>query len=479
MERTVVVGGGLAGLAAAAALAQRGRKVTLLESRSRLGGRAGSFVDGTTGEVIDNCQHVSMGCCTNLAHFCEAAGLQECFRRERTLNFIGPDGGIHRFSAGPLPAPLHLLRGLRRIGYLSAGDKWQLARAMQALAREDRSPNHRQTFAAWLQDHGQSPALVERFWRVVLVSALSESLDRIAVPAARKVFVDAFLAHRRGWEVLIPTVPLDELYGRRVRKWLQADGAIVRLQAGVERLHHNHQRIESVELRDGETIAADWFILAVPHDRVGQLLPPELREHPQLAGLTQLESAPISSVHLWFDREITSLPHAVLVERLSQWMFNQSVLRPNGGDSTREQTRSTSADEHGRRFAYQIVISASRNLTERTSAETIAEVVRELEGIWPEAKRAELLHSRLVTEHKAVCSPLPGAEEHRPPQHTPLENLQLAGDWTRTGWPSTMEGAVRSGYLAAENILAAAGEPERLVQPDLPVAFLSRVLLGL
>jgi uncharacterized protein with NAD-binding domain and iron-sulfur cluster len=184
--------------------------------------------------------------------------------------------------------------------------------------------------------------------------------------------------------------------------------------------------------------------------------------------VSRLESAPITSVHLWFDRPITALPHAVFVGRLSQWMFNRTLLQTGG-----------QADDPSAPHYYQIVISASRNLEGRSQQETIDEVLRELAAVWPDTKTAGHEHARLVTEHKAVFSVTPGADALRPVQQTPIDNLQLAGDWTRTGWPATMEGAVRSGYLAAENVLARLGSPDRILQPDLPTAKLSRWLLGM
>lgn len=470
-EQTLIIGGGLAGLAAAMALAGRGVPVTLLESRPRLGGRASSFVDRTTGAAIDNCQHVSMGCCTNFRHFCETVGLERHLRRERELYFVGPDNRVNRFAASSWPAPLHLLPAFRKLSYLSRDDLRSLSRGLRDLARTDPSRLNGQTFDRWLHEHGQTPTAIERVWHVVLVSALSETLDRIDVASARKVFVDAFLAHRHGWEVQIPTVPLDDLYGTELTGWLAQHGASVRTGAGVERLVMHDGLVKAAELRNGEQIAADHFILAVPHHRVADLVPEPLAATPGIAGLTQLESAPISSVHLWFDRPVTPLPHAVFVERLSQWMFNRTALQGAGPSSPDGPTTET--------YYYQVVISASRALDGRPQQEVIAEVVAEFAAVWPETRQATLVHSRLVTEHKAVFSVKPGAERHRPPQQTPVANLQLAGDWTRTGWPATMEGAVRSGYLAAENVLRHLGRPDRVVQPNLPVAFLSRLLFGL
>ena len=202
----------------------------------------------------------------------------------------------------------------------------------------------------------------------------------------------------------------------------------------------------------------------MPHSRVGQLLAASADSPPELRGIDQIETAPISSVHLWYDRMVTELPHAVLVGRVSQWLFARDALW--SGETKRGE------------YCYQVVISASRNVEEESREEIISTVARELSEIWPEFGRARLLRSRLVTERRAVFSVLPGVDRLRPRQQSSIGNLQWAGDWTRTGWPATMEGAVRSGYLAAENVLDDLGCGERLVQGDLPVSRLARLLLG-
>jgi len=469
-ERTIIVGGGLAGLAAAVALAARGVRLTILESRPRLGGRAGSFLDRETGETIDNCQHVAMGCCTNFRHFCETVGIDAFFRRQQALFFVGPNGTIDRFAASRWPAPFHLLSAFRSLSYLSSSDRRSLARGIRALAKHKPGANDQESFADWLARHAQPENVIGRFWHVLLVSALSESLDRIDVSSAWQVVVDGFLTNRHGWEVDIPSVPLDDLYGERITDWLTARNVEIRLQAGVQRLIETDGEITAVELRDGAQLPASQVILAVPHHRVASLLPESLCDEQSIRDVARFESAPISSVHLWFDRPITPLPHAVFVDRLSQWMFDRTALQ--------QEQQAEEGTTRGLHY-YQVIISASRNLKEMSQAEIITAVVADLADVWPVAAEASLAHSRVVTEHQAVFSVLPGAEQFRPPQQTSIGNLQLAGDWTRTGWPSTMEGAVRSGYLAAENVLANLDRPERLVQPDLPKTLLSKLLLGL
>jgi squalene-associated FAD-dependent desaturase len=472
--RITIIGGGLAGLAAAVALTERGVKCLVLESRPRLGGRASSFLDPTSGTYIDNCQHVSLGCCTNFRHFCETTGLAEFFRSEDVLYFVGPLGGIDEFRASSLPAPLHLAGSFAHLKYLSWRDKLALGRGLRQLARGVRPEERGLPFSEWLTRHRQTPAAISRFWHVVLVSALSETLDRIDVEHARKVFVDTFLAHRDGWTVDIPTVPLEELYGGRLTEWLVSRGTEIRLQTTVDGLEMKDQAVVGVRLGSGDVIEGDEFILALPFFRVLSVLPPSLACHPDLAGIEKLEAAPISSVHLWFDRPITDLPHAVLVDRLCQWMFNRTELARR---SQANADAATNAVDGG--YYYQIVISASRELAGQSREATLTQVIQELGEIWPETTSARLLHSRQVTEHRAVFSPVPGVDSCRPVQQSPIRNLQLAGDWTQTGWPATMEGAVRSGYLAAGNILERMGQSGPVVQPDLPVATLSRWLMGI
>jgi uncharacterized protein with NAD-binding domain and iron-sulfur cluster len=204
-------------------------------------------------------------------------------------------------------------------------------------------------------------------------------------------------------------------------------------------------------------------VLAVPWYRVGDLLPDRLRT--KYASLEEIQSAPISSVHLWLDRPITDLPHVVFVDHLSQWLF----ARPR-------RTNRSAADATS---YYQIVISESRGLERMSKQQVIDRVLEELRSVFPPARDARLVHSRLVTEHRAVFSPQPGIEAMRPSQTTPVKNLHLAGDWTDTGWPSTMEGAVRSGYLAAESVLDAIGVESQILQSDLPATWLARRVFGL
>lgn len=461
-QHVAIVGGGLAGLAAAVALADDCR-VELFESRRALGGRAGSFRDPTTGETIDHCQHVSMLCCTNLADFSRRIGIDGLFRRVDTLHFIGPDGRQCDLAAGMLPAPAHLAGAFWRLTFLSLSERFGVARAMWRLMRlhevdDEASP----TIGAWLRQQGQSSRAIEQFWNVVLVSALAEELDRASLSAARKVIVDGFLANREAYVVEVPRVPLGELYGDALLRWFAERGVAVHCNSAAKQVRHENG-IPQLTLADGREVRPDHLIVALPWHKLRDLVDAELADRwPWLDEIDSVAASPITGVHLWFDRPIMPLDHAVLVGRLSQWIFHREVSPP-----------ADQADKPSGHY-YQVVISASRNLTGRGRDDVIAEVCRELAAIWPDAAQAKLLHARMVTEHAAVFSTRPGLERIRPAQQTVVHGIHVAGDWTRTGWPATMEGAVRSGYLAAEGVLRCLGRPRRVLAGDLPRTWLVR-----
>jgi squalene-associated FAD-dependent desaturase len=431
----IIIGGGLAGLTAAVALAPRGWKVTILESKSRLGGRAGSFTDPATGESIDLCQHVSMGCCTAFAEFCRTVGIDHLLAAQKTLYFMTPDRRVSRFRADPLPAPLHLARSFLGAHFLTLGEKWKLGRTLSRLVHEpaDMDP----PFLPWLQAHGQTQRIIDRFWSVVLVSALNESIDRIGLKYARKVIRDAFWSDRRGFEVQVPTVPLDSFYGVELRSWLKAHDVELQLNEAVTKIDVDSYRIQSVHLRSGGTCVADMYVSAVPFERLIVLLPADVvHDEPLFAGLANLESSPITSIHLWFDRAVTDLPNVVFVDRLSQWLFNRGETRPG-------------------EFYVQIVVSAAHALRGLSGEEVQIRILAELRGMFPNLSCAKLVRAKVVTEHSATFSPLPGVDAWRPEAVCPIENLFLAGDWTSTRWPGTMESAVISGFRAADACLAA------------------------
>ena len=464
--RVAIIGGGLAGLAAAAALVEAGLEVELFEGRSQLGGRAASFQDPDSGEMIDHCQHVSMGCCANLADFFARAGASALFRRDRVLYWISPDGRQFNLRAVRwLPSPLHLAPGLWRLKFLKRRERVGIARALLAMARTTASRlSPDTTIESWLAQRRQSAGAIAGFWQPILISALADTLDRVSYAAARKVFVDGFMANRESYVVEVPRVSLTELYDQRVGDWLVSRGVKIHRHAQVRRMHTEGESGVQIEFGDGATQRFDRCVLAVPWHKVAQLIEAglDVLGH-DAARATQLEPSPITAVHLWFDRQIMDLPHAVLVDRMSQWVFRREV--------------DTNGTPGSNSHYYQVVISGSRSLAEKERAKIVEQVCHELAEVWPAASVAKLLKSRVVTDRNAVFSPQPGHESLRPTATTKLVNVFLAGDWTATGWPATMEGAVRSGYLAAEAVLRALNRSEKIVVDERPREWLARWLI--
>ncbi len=431
MASVIVVGGGLAGLAATVALAGRGHTVTLLEARPRLGGRASSFTDPATGELVDACQHVSMGCCTAFHGLCETIGVRGLLEAQPQLWFRTPDGRESVFAADPWPAPFHLGRALLGAHYLTATEKMRIAYGIGRLALVP--PDADPPLETWLIRHFQTRRTIDRFWSVVLVSALNDTVANVGLKYARKVFVDGFLRTRDGHTVHVPTVPLGRLYGDELRNWMDRHRVVTRLNCGVREV-----RPGAVTLRDGGVLTADAVILAVPFERALGLLPEAIRALPFFAAIGNLTPSPITSVHLWLDREVLNRPHAVLVDSLGQWVFTRGEVSLG-------------------RFYLQVVVSASRELKALGREEIQTRIVDELRRLYPRMREAKVLQAKVVTEQTATYRVVPGVDDWRPTQRTPLPGLVLAGDYTRTGWPATMEGAVRSGQMAADAVEGGVG----------------------
>jgi zeta-carotene desaturase len=471
-KNVIVIGGGLAGLAAGVALAESGWRVRLFEQRPYLGGRATSYVL-PNGEHVDNCQHVTLGCCTNLEDFYRRVGSAGKIKFFDRLLFLDPQGRSGEMQAGLLPAPLHMLGSFLSFAPLTFADKLSIGRAMSSILFSEGRPAD--AFAGspismldWLRLRRQTQGAIERFWRVVLVSALDEELDRTDARFGIDVFWKAFLSSRAGYRMGVPIVPLAELYDG-CRAAIERKGGEVILRSPVRKLCFADGALAGVQFDAGREESADAFILAVPHTAVDDLLPDDIkRAHPPLDQLGNIRVSPITGVHFWFDRQVMTEPFVTLLDTTTQWIFNKSLLygtTPNGGSNTSQQY-------------LQLVISASYDLLRKSREEIIDLCLEEVRHALPTAREAQLVKATVIKEAAATFSPQPGVDRWRPSQDTKIPRLFLAGDWTQTGWPATMEGAVRSGYLAVEAVLRAAGTPTKFLQFDLPadrfVRFLPR-----
>ena len=439
MPKVIIIGGGLAGLAAAAALGSNDYEAEVFESRPFLGGRATSWPvnsDGDSGELVDNCQHVLMRCCVNLLDFYQRLGVGNSIRFYKEFYFVEPGGRVSTMSRAALPIPLHLMPSFLSMKCFSFDDKMAIARGILAIRKERNRPDlDNISMAEWLSAHRQTPTAIERFWRQILVSAINEELDCMAAAHGFQVFLQGMLARRDSYEMGVPSVPLRHLYSDEV--WKNVGKVRLRERSTITNIETLRGTVVGVRA-GGVLHGADYYISAVPFERLAPLFP-ELGLN--LNGWTH---SPITGIHLWFDRQVTTMPHATLLDRTIQWMFNKSEGK-----------------------YLQLVVSASRSLVEMSRADVIDLAVRELAEFFPAVRTATLERAHVVKEVRATFSARPGMERLRPLPHTSFSNFYLAGDWTRSGWPATMEGAVRSGYRAAEAIASSAGRPARFLLPDI------------
>ena len=443
----VVVGGGLAGLAASLALADHGMRVSVLEKNPRLGGRATSY-RLPSGESIDNCQHVTLRCCTNLEDFFRRAGVADKIHFHDQLIFADSKGRRGCIKPSKLPAPLHLAPSFVAFPLLTLRDKFSIARAMLRIVARGGSPKigDGTTMLEWLRKEKQTLGAIDHFWRVVLVSALNEELDRTDARYGILVFWKAFLSNSAGFGMGIPAIPLADLYASCCAP-IQNHGGEVRTRCLVNQLDLSNGNVAAVRLDGGDEVRGDYYVLAVPFDRLVKLVPEEIGRTEMF---TNLSVSPITGVHMWFDRPVMNEPFLTSIDHAIQWIFNRTNQY------------------------IQVVISASRDLANRSQQEIVDVCRHELNELLPAAKEASLLRAVVIRENSATFSPAPGCDRWRPSQRTVVRNLFLAGDWTNTGWPATMESAVRSGYQAAEAILASQGSPASVVQPDMPTTGLAR-----
>jgi squalene-associated FAD-dependent desaturase len=467
-KSVAVIGGGVAGMSAACSLAEAGYRVQLIERRGYLGGRASSYLHPGVNEVIDNCQHVVFGCCTNIVGFYQRIGVADKIHWTSDMTMIEPGGRRSRLGPsklGPigLPAPLHGMPSLLGASAFSFADKIALARAFQAMMKPDPLHDSSESLGDWLRRYKQTEGALNHFWRLVIASALNADIENIAVHYAAKVVRELFMNSAKAGSMGMSSVPLSELYDG-AKQFLELRGSSVVFNASVEGLAWDEEIDQWTVTTRGGAIASDFVVVALPFEGLGKLLPfmPPTEGAKTLAEqVAQLEHWPICSVHLWFDSEITELDHAVLLDREIHWLYNKGKLQP----------------WRKLKGSYvELVVSASRNFATLSREEAIAQAMGELGEFFPAMKTAKLEKAALIKEVRATFGVPPGIDSARPAADSPWPNLFLAGDWVATGWPSTMESGVRSGHLAAEAVCRAAGEPRSFLVRDLKPRGLMRWL---
>jgi squalene-associated FAD-dependent desaturase len=475
--RVAVIGAGLAGIHTAMQLARNGCRVTLFEAKNRIGGRVGSFTDAASGQSVDYCQHVGMVCCTTLRQWITDTHQDLFWQEQDSLHFISNRGKRIPIRAWPIPAPYHLSGLLWRWPGLQWTDRIRVALALRQLLRMNRgSIDHRTLAIDWLREIGQNDNCIQSFWGTILVSALGEQVERVTLSATHKVLIDGFAAHRHAFHLLVPNCPLSHLMDTCVIESLKSLGVDICLGQKVNRLvreadgryrivlpsHTNHVDLD--ELVGG----FDSVVSTLPWHSVESVLPEDMCESLRARNLipSNMHSSPITGVHTWWDRAWLKEPHAILIDRLCQWVFPAPKEEPSHYvDIDRQNNLSTDQSVTGtKEMYYQIVISGSRSLPKGDGESILKLVKQDLAEVIPESAVASMLRGKVVTDPDSVFSVSPGSDASR--IETGLfadKQLWFAGDWTQTGWPATMEGALRSGAKAAEGILQQYGRAAKLM----------------
>ena len=443
--KVAVIGGGLAGITAAIALAESGADVTLLEGRPRLGGATCSFSrDGLT---VDTGQHVFLGCCTAYRGLLDRLGMTEhtTLQDRFDVTVLAPGGKKARLRRTALPGPLHMLPALGRYPFLSLAERASVARPALAMRFVDPADPAADTqrFGDWLAQRGQSERTRRALWDLFSVSALNIAGDDASLALAAVVVKTGLLGKNNAADIGVAALPLGELHGDAGATLLAKLGAQVALNAKVTAIEPNQDGGYRVRLADDE-LPTDAVVLAVPHEKAAPLMPPGALPDETVAGWAGLGASPIVNVHVIYDRPVMDLPFVAAIDSPVQWVFDRTKIS------------GISASKHGRPGHQYLAISlsAADQYADTPVAQLQEQFVPALAELFPAARDATVTEFFVTRERRATFRQAPGSGALRPKAATQMPGLALAGAWTDTGWPDTMEGAVRSGLTAAAQLKA-------------------------
>ncbi|MCX6122420.1 MAG: hydroxysqualene dehydroxylase HpnE [Ignavibacteriales bacterium] len=452
---TIIFGGGISGLSAAVELSALGRRILLLEQRGYCGGRTHSFLDAATGSSVDNGQHLMMGCYHATRRFLRLIGTEHLALLQPALHidFLRPSQKYNHLDCHRFPAPFNLLVGL--LGFTAIPFKDRLKMLLVAKELKHTSPEKELeldhlTVEAWLTKLRQSDISRKFLWDVITIGSLNNYPKNVSALMLFRVLRAAFLGNTENASLLIPRVGLSELFVDPAVQFIKAHGGEVRTGMGVERIIVEGTHVRSVRTSEGKDFHAESFISAIPWYSFEEILSASRKdskfESDQKVFIADnrvrenFKSSPIISIHLWLDREVTDLDFASLLETRIQWFFNKSTL-------LNEKKEVSAACQY-----LSLVISGAEEFVKLNKKQLAEIAMEDLQRVLPHAQNAKVIHSLVIKEKRATFLPSPGLEALRPNARTKCENLFLAGDWTATGYPATIEGAVMSGRRAAELI---------------------------
>jgi hydroxysqualene dehydroxylase len=436
----IVIGGGFAGLSAGVALAKKGFRVALLESKPALGGRAYSFADPESGDFVDNGQHVLMGCYTETLDFLDRIGATKnlVFHPDLEIEMLDRGGAGAMLKTAHLPGPFHMSAGLLRYRHLTIGQRLRVLTGglkLLAMQRRHRSALEKMTVAQLMDLLGQSERARQAFWYPLSIATLNDEPEVSSAALLAEVLQRAFFSKRSASAFVYSRVGLSDLYCTAAAEIIERSGGVVATRSPVESIELENGSAVRVKLRDGTRLGAANIICATASHQVARLLPASLRADPFFAAVAELQSSPIICVHAWFDRDVTDSAFVGFIGSTTQWLFNKRRI----------------FEMHGERHPgyLSFVISGARKLIERPNDELLEVVLNDLGTMIPASSKAKLLRALVLKEKHATMAPAPETFRLRPTTATPIPNLFLAGDWVQTGLPATIESAVISGRAAA------------------------------
>lgn len=445
----IIIGGGFAGLSAGVALAEKGFRVALLESKPAPGGRAYSFSDADSGDFVDNGQHVLMGCYTETLDFLDRLGARKhlVFHEDLEIEMLDRGGAAATLRTAHLPGPFHMSTGLLRYRHLTMRERLSVLGGglkLLRMHRRDIGALQKMTVAELMNSLGQGERARAAFWYPLSIATLNDEPEVSSAALLAEVLKRAFFAKRSDSAFVYSRVGLSDLYCTGASKVIERSGGVVSTHTQVESIDVENGGAARVRMRDGTRLGAANVICAVPSHQLARLLPMSLREDRFFAPIADLQSSPIICVHAWFDRAVTKSAFVGFIGTTTQWLFNKRRIFEQHGES------------HPAYLSF--VISGARKLVDRSNDDLRDLVMSDLKAMIPGSSEAKLLRALVLKEKHATMAPAPDTFVLRPSTRTPIANLFLAGDWVQTGLPATIESAVISGRAAAAAVTTRATE---------------------